>query len=198
MTINELIERLKGADATVRGDAWQQAGPLGAAAVKPLADLMPSADMEIARAAKRALWKIVRYSARPSGTAKGRGAANFADAAARSAVAAELVPLLSAGAADIRREFVWMLSEIGDAAAIPALVPLLSIPELREDARAALQRIPGKESLAALRAALKTVPDSYKPAIAVSLRVRGDTIRGYPAPKLLPTKPTTVKRPSIL
>jgi hypothetical protein len=86
-----------------------------------------------------------------------------------------------------------MLSEIGDDKAVDPLAALLTDKDLREDARAALQRIPGKKSLAALKAALATAPEDYKPAIAVSLRVRGVPVAGYPSKKLVPTKKTNVK-----
>jgi HEAT repeat protein len=185
MTTNEMIERIKGSDDKARGDAWQRAGMLGAAAVKPLSDVASSSEMEVARSAKRALWKIVRHAGRPSADVE------------RKAVVAELLPLLAPGDPNVRREYVWMLSEIGDDSAVQPLAALLAVQDLREDARAALQRIPGKASLAVLKAALKTVPEEYRPAIAVSLRVRGESVRSYPSEKLVPRKSTAVKQPAV-
>jgi HEAT repeat protein len=63
--VDDLIAKLKDPDDKVRGPAWQSAGSLGAPAVKTLANTMTDADMEVARAAKRGLWKIVRYAGRP-------------------------------------------------------------------------------------------------------------------------------------
>jgi HEAT repeat protein len=185
MTANQLIEVLKGNDDKARGEAWQGAGPLGAAAVMPLAELMSTGDMEAGRCARRALWRIVRHAGRPS-----------ARSAEMDAVAKQLVPLLAAGNTNVRREFVWMLSEIGDGDAVPALAQLMAVPELREDARAALQRIPGKKSLQALKAALGAAPEPYQAAIAVSLRARGETVRSHPPAKLLPTRNTAIKQPA--
>src|SRR4051794_24222475 len=54
--IDELIAKIKDHDDQVRGPAWQSAGPVGAAGVKALADVMTEADLEVARAAKRAIW----------------------------------------------------------------------------------------------------------------------------------------------
>ncbi|MHC1768012.1 MAG: hypothetical protein AB9869_27710 [Verrucomicrobiia bacterium] len=65
--VDDLIAKIKDKDDKVRGPAWQTAGPAGAPAVKPLAAVMSDPDFEIARAAKRALWQIVRY-ARPAGS----------------------------------------------------------------------------------------------------------------------------------
>jgi len=176
--VNDLIEKIKSPDDKVRGPAWQSAAPLGAPAVKPLAEVaLTSTEMEVARAAKRALWKIVRQAGRPGADKE------------RKAVEAELVPLLTAGEPNVRREFVWMLSEIGGDASVQPLAALLADKDLREDARAALQRIPGGKSLSALKSALKTAPVDYRPAIAVSLRVRGVKVKEYPDQKLVPTRP---------
>lgn len=182
MTTRELIERLKNPDDAVRGPAWQQAGPMGASSVNALAELMASSDLECARAATRALWSIVRYAGRP-------GAAKEA-----ARVSNELALLIADGGAGIRREFLWMLSEIGDGDVVHVITALLSEPDLREGARAALQRIPSRKALDALKTGLASAPEDYKPAIAVSLRARGETIREHPNNKLVPSKQTEVKQ----
>jgi hypothetical protein len=182
MTSNELIERLKSSDEKTRGYAWQNAGPVGVKAVKPLADLMASSEMETARAAKRALWNIVRWAGRPKASDE------------QQAVVSELVPLIAAGSPSVRREFIWMLSEIGGDEAVASIGALLPEKELREDARAALQRIPGNKALRPLKLALKSGPEEYRSALAVSLRVRGEKVDGYPSQKLVPTKRTGVKQ----
>ncbi|MHC4744542.1 MAG: hypothetical protein ACYS8Z_21720 [Planctomycetota bacterium] len=63
--VAELIDKIKDSSAEVRTQAWQGAGKFGAAAVGPLAEVMRSGDMEVARAAKRAMWQIVRHAGRP-------------------------------------------------------------------------------------------------------------------------------------
>ncbi len=181
MTTTELIERIKSNDEALRGRAWQNAGPVGAKAVKPLAEIMASGETEIARSAKRALWNIVRYAGRPKAGDE------------KEAVAAELLPLLAGGNPNVRRDFVWMLSEIGGDESVAPLGALLNEKELREDARAALQRIPGNKALRPLKLALRSGPPDYRPAIAVSLRARGEKVEGYPSEKLIPTKKTQVK-----
>jgi HEAT repeat protein len=176
-----LLAKLRDKDDKVRAAAWESAGRFGAGAVKPLAELATDRDIEVARAAKRALWKIVRRAGRP-------GAATEA-----KAVTVQLIRALSDASAAVRREVLWMLSEIGGDEAVPAVAALLSDGELREDARCTLQRIPGRKATAALRQGLRTVSDDFKAAIAVALRARGETVRGYPSQKLLPTKQTTVR-----
>jgi|GEM_PF-191111 HEAT repeat protein len=180
--IEEIVAKIRSKDDAVRGPAWQSAGPLGAPAVKPLAEVMLDTDMETSRAAKRALWLIVRHAGRPNAQAE------------RKAVSKELVALLPKSTAAVRREMLWMLSEIGDDDAVPAIAELLQDAEAREDARMALERIPGKKATQALAAALKTVPEDFRPNLAHSLRVRGEKVTGYPTRKLVPTKQTTVKQ----
>ena len=180
-SVADLILKIKNPDDLVRGPAWQRADKFGAAAVKPLAAVMPHPDMETARAAKRALWRIVRHAGRPGAYTE------------QKAVAEELVTLIGKSSIATQREFIWMLSEIGNDESVPPVAALLNSKELREDARAALQRIPGARSLAALRSALAAVPADFKAAIAVSLRRRGNRISAYPSEKLVPKKQTKVK-----
>ena len=180
--VKKLMAGIRDDDAKVRTEAWQSAGEVGAPAVKPLARVMTNDDLEVARAAKRGLWKIVRHVGRP-------GAGNK-----KKAVISRLVELLGDDQpVPVRREVLWMLSEIGDRNSIKPMAALLSNPELREDARMALQRIPNKAALAALRAALKAAPDDFKLNIAQSLRQRGAKVRGLDCVKLIPTKKTNVK-----
>jgi len=53
--VNRLINKLKSSDAETRTEAWQSAGDIGALAVHPLALVMTDDDLEVARAAKRAM-----------------------------------------------------------------------------------------------------------------------------------------------
>ena len=176
----EFLEKIQSPDDAIRGPAWQNAGPVGAPAVVPLGEVMTHADFEIARAAKRAIERIVRHAGRPGAAPE------------RRAVAAELVKLLAHANSNVRKHALWMLSEIGEDAAVPPMARLLEDPEMREDARCALERIPGRAATAALRKALATAPESFKYALAHSLRVRGEKVEGYPSQKRVPTKPTRV------
>ncbi len=177
MSIEELIAKIKDPSDPIRAEGWTNAGPCGARAVKPLAAIVADAqaDREVARAAQRALWTIVRFAGGPDADDD------------RPAVAAEITTLLAPerGAA-LRRDACWMLSEIGGAPEVPALAALLSDREVREDARCALERIPGPESLAALESALAAAEESFRPALAQSLRARGVAVPGIPCLKLTP------------
>ncbi len=179
MNLEELVKDIQSNDPQTRTTAWQQAGTIGASAVKPLAKLYMDKDMEIRRAAKRGLEKIVRTMGAPGGQP------------ARSALTRELLALLShSHSVALRRDVLWLLSEIAGAESVESIAALLKHDALCEDARMTLERIPGDRSLAALRHALGHVPDDFRLNIAQSLRARGETVdpKTYPCQKLVPTK----------
>jgi len=181
MTVDELVAGIQSGDEHRRTETWQAAPGVGAAAVEPLADLVTDADLEVARAAMRGLWAVTRHAGRP-------------DAGdSRAEVVAALTPLATSDHPEqLHREVVWMLSEIGDEAIVPVLASLLSDDRLQEDARMALERIPGQASLAALRDGLEAAPENFKPHIAHSLRVRGEAVPDIPDTKLVPEHATSV------
>jgi hypothetical protein len=188
LTVDALIAKIKDRSDKVRAEGWTQAGKVGAAAVKPLAAVMTSGevDLEVARAARRALWRIVRYAGRPDGGAQ------------RAETIQELQALLAEAWPEVlRREALWMLSEIGAAESVAAVAACLKSSDLLEDARCALTRIPGEESLAALKEALLTVPEKYRGHIAQSLRARGVELSEelYPHRRLVP-KPLPPEKPA--
>jgi HEAT repeat protein len=180
-SLAEFITRIQSPDDSISGPAWQGAQNYGAAAIKPLADLMGSADFEVARNAKRALYKITRHAGRP-------GAANEARAAESA-----LIKALRHQRATVRREALWMLSEIGGDRAVRPMAALLTDEAAREDARAALIRLPGDRATAALSAAFRTAPEPFRYALADALRKRGAQVQGYPTQKLAPSRQTTVR-----
>jgi HEAT repeat protein len=175
--VDELIAGVKSGSDEVRTEAWLNAGQAGALAVKPLAIVMTDDDLEVARAAKRALWEIVRHTGRPGANKD------------RRAVETELTGLLGRDQAlAVRREVLWMLSEIGARISIKPIARLMRNVDLREDARMALERIPGKRAVTVLKASFEAAPEDFKPHIAQSLRKRGEEVAGYPCQKLIPTK----------
>ncbi len=180
--VNELISNIKSGSDDVRTKAWLSASGIGAAAVKPLAKVMAQQQLEVARAAKRGLWKIVRHVGSP-------GADDL-----KNAVISELISLLdNKQPVPLRREVLQMLSEIGGDESVDPIAALLSNTDLREDGGMSLERIPGKKSIAALEIALKNTPEAFKLNLAQSLRKRGVKVRGLECVKMLPTKQTKVK-----
>jgi HEAT repeat protein len=175
--LDELIAGIKSTSDKTRTEAWQSASKVGAPAVKPLAKVMTDGDLEVARAAKRALWQIVRHTGRPRANKEKR------------AVETELTGLLgNKQPVAVRREVLWMLSEIGGRNSIKPIARLMRNTDLREDARMSLERIPTKRAVTALKAGFKAAPEDFKTNIAQSLRKRGEKVAGYPCQKLVPKK----------
>lgn len=187
LTVEQLIAKIKDSNPEVRAAAWQNAGKCGAAAVPALARVITHEDMEVARAAKRGLWVLVRYVGRPGADDE------------RKPVVDRLCKLLGEDQpVAVRREVLWMLSEIGGDEAVEAIrnMPgILENKDLREDARCAVERIPGKAATDALLEGLEASMDDFRLALAQSLRVRGVEVdkKRYPPQKLVPTKQTTVE-----
>lgn len=96
--------------------------------------------------------------------------------AARADCAARLARLLEAPTATrAARQYVCLqLRQVGTPDQVPALARLLSDSELSEDARLALEAIPGEQSLAALRAALQSVQGRALIGVIQSLAARRD------------------------
>ena len=177
MKLNELVKDIQSDEAEVRTAAWQQAGKIGASAVKPLAKLCSDGDQEVARAAKRGLERIVRTVGAPGTQPE------------KSAAIQEMLSLLGDNQPiALRRDILWLLSEISGEESVESIAALLKHDVLREDACMVLERIPGETSLAALRKALRTVPEDFRLNIAQSLRARGEAVnrKKYPCRKLVP------------
>ena len=183
-SVEDLIARIKSKDDAVRGPAWQSAEFAGAAAVKPLAEVMLDPDFEVARSAKRALCRIVRHAGRPGAKAETK------------AVVEQLIPLLAHSHALVRREAAWRLSEIAGDEAIKPMSALLADPEAREDARCALMRFSSGKATAAFKTAFAGAPEEFKSALAESLRDRGVQVKGYPSQKTVPSRKTGISTTS--
>ncbi len=181
LTLEQLVKQIQSEDANMRAAARDNAGPVGAKAIAPLAKIAVEGEFEIARAANRAMQNVVYHAGRP-------GAGDEA-----SAVAAELVKLVSAEPpTQFRRDVLWMVWQIAGPDAVAPVAALLTNAELRDDARMCLEGLPVDDAVAALKAALESAPGDFKPALAHSLRKRGVEVPGVPDLRLVPTKKTEV------
>lgn len=181
--VKNLVTAITKGDDAKRGAAWQAAHEVGPAAIPALAEVMDHDDFEVARSARRAIWKIVRHAGRPDACDE------------KTAAVAAILPLIAAGQSRrTRAEALWMLSEIAGDEAVEPIAALLDDAEIREDARCALQRLPGSAAVSALmRAALGEEEIAFKTALVASLRARGVEVAGVPCQKLVPTRETSVK-----
>lgn len=176
LTVTGLITAIQDDDANVRTQAWLRAGEVGAEALKPLAQVMASGTLEVSRAARRAMWRITHDAGAP-GTA------------GRDATTAALLELLGDDQATaVRREVLWMISELADDRASEPVAALLRHKELGEDSRLVLERLPGEQSIEALQYEFREAPEDARYALAHSLRKRGVQVAGYPTQKLTPMR----------
>ncbi|MBI3923021.1 MAG: HEAT repeat domain-containing protein [Armatimonadetes bacterium] len=155
------LEKIKSEDAQIRYAAWRAAGPRGAAAIGPLAELIGSTDRGVAKAAREALQNITHYAARPGAQKEARAAS------------AELLKVAASTAQKaVRAEALNFLGFVGDDRAVPGIRKLLADADVRDEARMALERIPGNASLQALQRAHKSAPEDFKPNLEQSLHNR--------------------------
>ncbi|GAB4130578.1 HEAT repeat domain-containing protein [Thermopirellula anaerolimosa] len=189
MTVESLLQALQSSDPFVRRDAWLAAGKVGPTALPALARLAAEGELEVARAANRAMWQIVRYAGAP-----GREMVRGATVTALGEVMGGLSPQ-RARDVQLARDVLWMLSEIVQDWEIDQAIgiSLLSNPELREDARMCLQRIGGENAVAVLKAGYTQAEGDFQAAVACSLRRLGQDVPTPPCPKLQPRKTTSVK-----
>lgn len=161
MDLERFLQQIASEDAETRYRAWRSAGPMGAAAIAPLADRMAGADRGVAKAAGEAIERIVHHAARP-------GARNEA-----RAVSAALLQVAESNRARlVRADAIHWLGFVGDGRVVPGLAKLLADPALRDEARMALERIPGREATRALERARASAPADFRPHLEQSLRNR--------------------------
>lgn len=161
-SVDALLAGIAAETPDARAEAWKQAGPVGAPAVVPLAQLMDTTpDADVRLAAFYALRNIAHHAGRPGAESE------------RAAVAAELSRVLKGGyGAHVRREALHLQSVCGSDAEVPAVAALLAEEELAEDARLVLDRMPGPAATQALTVALSTAPGPLRARIAASLAHR--------------------------
>jgi HEAT repeat protein len=179
--VEELITRIRQTSAAGTAAGWEGAGPYGAPAIEPLAKLLLDPNFETQRAAKKALYQVIYFAGNPVTKQESKQ------------VEQAVIGLLSHPSAKVRREALWLLSELGTRASVQPVAKLLSDPEAREDARCALLRLPYRRSVSALKSAFKTAPEEFKHALADALRLKGEKVEGYPSRKKVPVAATEVK-----
>jgi hypothetical protein len=182
LTVPALIAAIQSDDENLRTQGWLRAGELGADPLKQLALVVAGGPLEVSRAALRAMWRITHTVGAPG-------------AEGREASYAALLELLGQDQPTaLRRDVLWMLSELGDGSQpVEPIAALLTNKDLREDSRMVLERLPGAQAVTALQAAFDGAPNDFKYPLAQSLRKRGVKVAGYPSQKLTPSKATRVK-----
>ncbi|BCW98350.1 MAG: hypothetical protein KatS3mg024_1177 [Armatimonadota bacterium] len=166
MTARQLIEAIRGTDADARWSAAENAAGAGAEAIPELAQVMDGNDPEKAKAARVAMDRIALASTAPGDEERRRQVSEALAAVARGD-----------GALAARRHAVRLLGLAGGEEACDTLAALIGQKDLREDARMALQRIPGKAADRTLERAARNAPAGYESALRRSLQDRKVTRR---------------------
>ncbi len=139
--LDAFLAKIRSDQGPLRVEAIMAAGPMGAPAVVPLGAVADGPEREPGIAARRALMNIAAYAGRPGGGDD------------RKAVAAALLQLLPPPHTKLVRTLTLeLLSWTGDDAVVPAVAALCADPDpdVRDEAKRALQAIPGPASLKAL------------------------------------------------
>lgn len=161
--VNALLEQLQSPDANTRQAAVEGLAKVGATAVPQLFKLMGGENPTAALWAKKAVTAMAHHAARPGAEKE------------RRAMAAALVAQAKSDAnADVRSFAVEMLSFVGKGDVVPALAALLKEKDLREMARWALERIPGRRATEAIAKAVASADVEFKVALIKTLGARGD------------------------
>ncbi len=165
MELNEYLSRIQSTDAGIRYYAWKSSALQKADAVAPLAKLACSSDKGVAKAANAALPILAHNSARPGAYEEAESTANELLKVAENSEYTHMV----------RANALHLAGCIAPAQLVPKIAKLLAIEELREEARMAIERIPGNPSTHALKAGLKSTPENFHKNIEQSLHNRSLT-----------------------
>lgn len=159
--VGSLLANIRHGDMAARQVAVRQAPLVGTPALSPLGEVLGSENPAAARAALEALQRIAHHAARPGAGAEAKAAA------------AQLVQLIGKEhPRQVRAEALYLLGLVGGAEAVPKIAAQMADPDVREEARMALERIPDRSAERALIGAMRTAPAEFRPALAQSLRHR--------------------------
>jgi hydrogenase maturation factor len=139
-TAATLMADVRAGDAALRLRAVEQAHLVGSPLIVPLGHAMSGDDRQAARAALEALRRVAHHCARPRASAERRLASR------------ELAKLAEpAFPRPVRAEALHLLGMVASSEAVRMLEAMLRDPAVGEEARLALERIPGPASERALR-----------------------------------------------
>ena len=148
----KFLARMRSSDAAERYAGWQSAGPMGADVINVLGELASSEDKGVALSATGAMEKIAHYAGRPGAQSEAQK------------VSSELLKIANSDRPRmVRSNALQLVGFIGDAKSVGGLVRQMKDKDLREDARLALERIPGSLSESALKALAKAADENKEP-----------------------------------
>jgi HEAT repeat protein len=156
-----LLLAIQGQDKEARVAAIEKAPLVGTRAIVPLGGICSGPDRGAAKAAGEALRRVVHHTARPGATAE------------RKAATTQLLRMTrKEWPRQQRVEALYLLGLVGGSESIPAIMEQMKDPDVNEEARMALERIPGAAATHALQRASRTATPNLRPAIEQALRHR--------------------------
>ena len=168
-TMKDFLNQVQNGDSPARYAALKVAAQYGPSSILPLADIMGGPDPTASRAAEECLKRIVHHEARPGNSRK-------------PAVAALEQTLTNNRPRKVRSLGLHLLGFLGDRSSVKAIVPVLSEPDLRENARMALEQIPDPAAERALSDAMRTASAEFKPGLQQSIHHRHQNSRDIGLP----------------
>lgn len=156
--VEGLLGKLRDPAGEVRRAAWEGAGAAGAEAVRPLAELCAGENKEAALAASRALERIAHASAAPGAKGRKEVAAALADIAGDEKIVL-----------GVRTQACDLLGLVAEAETVPSIARLLGDESLRDPARKALERIPGRASEEAVEKGIAGAAGEFRDALILTL-----------------------------
>ena len=170
MQINDpqdALAQFQSADPQVRLAARKSAGSLNVTAITGLLNIAASADRGAAKAARGGLEVLVHAAAAPGQRNRARDAADMLVSAAGD----------TSRPSDVRQYALYLAGFVANTTTVPALSRLLADREVRDAARMALERTPGKPAERALAGARGAADAEFQSAVDQSLRARTLTRR---------------------
>jgi hypothetical protein len=159
--VASLLANIRFGDGPARAAAVKHAALIGTEALLPLGMVYAGADLAAGRAASEAMKRIAFNAGRPGAEAEAKAAAD------------QLLQLASPNyPRGVRADALELLGVVGGEAETKPLAALIDDKDVGEEARMALQRIPGKASDEALRSAARRCSGDRRAAIELSLRHR--------------------------
>jgi len=165
----DFLGQVQAGDNTARYAALKVAAQYGPSAIVPLAEIMGGADPTASRAAEECLKRIVHHEARPGNNRK-------------PAVIALEQMITNNRPRKVRSLGLNLLGFLGDRSSVKAIIPVLSEPDLRENARMALEQIPDPAAERALTDAMRTASAEFKPGLQQSIHHRHQNSRDIGLP----------------
>lgn len=158
------LDDIRSEKPKVRYEAWSNAHKVSPEVMVRLGILGGNTDPGVAKAAMAALEKQVHYGVEPDRRTWHR-----------RQISDYLIRLLRVcQAVEVRRQGLYLLSLVGKDEAVMPIAKLLNDPELRDDARMALERLPVSSATQALLRALKRTRGEFVPRLIESLGQRQD------------------------